>query len=279
MINSSVPKIIHQIWMQGYDKIPKKFHANVEKNKMLNPDFTYMFWDETKILKLLKDPMLLDTYDNFDYMLQKVDFARYLILYYYGGITIDMDAYCIKPLSDMLNNMTEPYDIAISKSNLNFLESYVLCYRGEYYSNANIIAKTRCHFLKAMINQIVIDSKTLSKPYTQISAITNSTGPAFFTNFIYDYNDNVISPNKSIILLLDYHIVEPCKAGICDINDDTYIVHKHELSWINTPVKYIMNVYLVYSIEIMILVIIILIMLIILTIIWVKNSLPHNNML
>ena len=43
------------------------------------------------IKRLLKDnyPKYLKTYNAFPLMIQKIDFAKYVILYHYGGIYID----------------------------------------------------------------------------------------------------------------------------------------------------------------------------------------------
>nr|AEX62747.1 uncharacterized glycosyl transferase [Moumouvirus Monve] len=100
-----IPNILHQIWIQGYDKIPddlKKYFINCQK---VNNNFEHILWDDDKIRKLLIDkfdPEYLETYDYFKVPAQKADFARYAILYTYGGIYLDMDMVCRKNLESLL---------------------------------------------------------------------------------------------------------------------------------------------------------------------------------
>ena len=49
-----LPKIIHNIWIQGYEKLPnenKVTHANI---KNMNPEWEFMIWDDDMIKKMLK---------------------------------------------------------------------------------------------------------------------------------------------------------------------------------------------------------------------------------
>ena len=44
-----IPHIIHQIWFQGEDNIPKKYPNYSKSWKEMNPKFKYIFWDGEKI--------------------------------------------------------------------------------------------------------------------------------------------------------------------------------------------------------------------------------------
>ena len=98
-----IPKIIHQIWFQGKENIPehlKVFHQHwIEKN----PTFEVKVWDETTIgeeVEAFSDKATQDMYHNYPYMIQKIDLAKYIILYRYGGIYMDMDIDCLQGISD-----------------------------------------------------------------------------------------------------------------------------------------------------------------------------------
>ena len=86
-----IPKIIHQIWTQGCDKIPEKYHKYIEGWK--NKGYKYMCWSDESIKELLQkyDESLIQVYDYFILPQQRSDFGRYLILYLYGGFYIDID--------------------------------------------------------------------------------------------------------------------------------------------------------------------------------------------
>lgn len=47
-------------------------------------------------------PWFLDTFDNYVYPIQRADAIRYFVLYHYGGIYIDLDIGCLKPLDPLL---------------------------------------------------------------------------------------------------------------------------------------------------------------------------------
>ena len=58
-----IPKIIHNIWVQGYSNIPDDIRIQQLQIKKLNPDWEFIIWDEKMILQLLeKYPNVLRVY-------------------------------------------------------------------------------------------------------------------------------------------------------------------------------------------------------------------------
>ena len=89
-----IPKIIHQIWID--DKPPPYQYLNTWKNA--HPDWTYYLWDNESVAReTFTNQVLIDTYPA---IVSKVDLIRYELLYKYGGIYIDADIICLKPLDD-----------------------------------------------------------------------------------------------------------------------------------------------------------------------------------
>lgn len=94
-----IPKIFHQIWLSkdgvSVDRPAKKsYQQNVQDLIRLNPDFTYMWWSNEQIEKLFDDPLFTKYKSQFDQMsphICKCDFARYMIMYKYGGVYFDLD--------------------------------------------------------------------------------------------------------------------------------------------------------------------------------------------
>src|SRR5438105_4960637 len=99
-----IPLIFHQMWLDT------KSHSNMEPEKykvlgypevcrQVNKEFKHMFWDYNKLVTLFEDPQLAK-YKSFWYNLPKIyekcDFARYAIMYLYGGIYLDLDFECYK---------------------------------------------------------------------------------------------------------------------------------------------------------------------------------------
>jgi inositol phosphorylceramide mannosyltransferase catalytic subunit len=90
-------KIVHQIWLQGVENIPESYRRGLESINKYTPNWIHKIWDEIDILNLLRQyPEYLHVYYKLAYLHQKVDFSRYVILYVYGGIYIDMDVELIK---------------------------------------------------------------------------------------------------------------------------------------------------------------------------------------
>ena len=100
-----IPKIIHQIWIQGYDNLPSELKIKHETIKTYNPDYRVILWDSAKIEDLLKKYDKISKFYNdianfsgFVKIFQsQSDVARLVILYEYGGFYLDIDYYC--PLS------------------------------------------------------------------------------------------------------------------------------------------------------------------------------------
>jgi mannosyltransferase OCH1-like enzyme len=94
-----IPKIIHQIWIQGRDKVPDRLKKMMETCHYSG--YQYYLWDDKMIMELLHhygDKELIKIYQVQEHKAGQADIARYLILYYYGGFYIDADYVCQKKL-------------------------------------------------------------------------------------------------------------------------------------------------------------------------------------
>lgn len=123
-----IPKIIHNIWIQGYDNLSEKNKENYNKNKKLNPGWRFIFWDEPMIIELLKKyPKIHNIYNNVENLSYtfkiniyaiKSDISRYMILKECGGLYIDFE--CISSFIDLFNEDDTVYTIS-SKISLLYL--------------------------------------------------------------------------------------------------------------------------------------------------------------
>jgi len=238
-----IPKIIHQIWIQGENNIPEKFIGNLNKIREMHKDWEYKLWDEIKILQLLQNnKKLIDMYYKFDYLHQKVDYAKLIILYAYGGVCIDMDAYTIKPLDDLVEEYGD-FDFIISNlKDLGFIGNLNTCGKTtKCVNNGNFFGKPNAHIVKHIIEKV----NNNCYPFDiKMSCIQKTTGPRFFNHVISEYLKNKNIKNKSSVKFLDYKLLEPCLMDFCDISDDTYIVHKHAGTWVSEFFKKIGRLYL-----------------------------------
>jgi mannosyltransferase OCH1-like enzyme len=91
-----IPRILHFIWI-GEKKRPDYWMSWMVKN----PEFEIVFWDERMINHLrLKNVKLYDEYYSKGEYHGAADVARVEILEKHGGIYMDSDSICIKPIND-----------------------------------------------------------------------------------------------------------------------------------------------------------------------------------
>lgn len=94
-----IPKIIHYCWF-GNKKIPKEFQTYIDGWKQLCPDYEIKKWTEENF------PYKKSIYAAQAYRAKKwafvTDYARFRILYEYGGIYLDTDVELVKPLDSLL---------------------------------------------------------------------------------------------------------------------------------------------------------------------------------
>jgi len=113
-----VPRILHHVWIQGYDAMPSEDRKNVDNLHRLNPGWKNIVWDDEMIQKLLqKYPEILNVYNNvqnlpetdarINPLASKSDIARWVILYEYGGCYMDADVVCITGLDEIMEKLPD----------------------------------------------------------------------------------------------------------------------------------------------------------------------------
>ncbi|KAL3235361.1 Mannosyl phosphorylinositol ceramide synthase CSH1 [Nakaseomyces bracarensis] len=97
-----IPKIIHQTYKT--EDIPEQWKESQQKCLDLHPDYKYILWTDEMALNFIKEeyPWFLDTFEGYNYPIQRADAIRYFILSHYGGIYIDLDDGCERRLDPLL---------------------------------------------------------------------------------------------------------------------------------------------------------------------------------
>ena len=222
----SIPKITHQIWMQGFENIPEKFKKNVDDLHKLNPEYEHKQWNEeslrTECLKYSKE--CLERFDAFDLMIMKVDLGRYAVLYNYGGISVDTDMVQLRSIRNTPGIDSETFIIS--------RQSFPLGLIG-YLNNAMICTSIHNTIMQTIINEIIQDKRKCSDFLLNEICVDTITGPKFITKVLK--NSNIQN------LILDSKYYEPC-ANLditCKPDKDTIMDHKHEGSWASSYILYI----------------------------------------
>ncbi|KAL1958999.1 hypothetical protein VTO42DRAFT_3240 [Malbranchea cinnamomea] len=80
----------------------------IHRTHKTNPQYTQYFWTDESARDFIKDwfSWFLPTYDSYPFAIQRVDALRYFLLWFYGGIYLDLDILCRRPLDPLLRTHT-----------------------------------------------------------------------------------------------------------------------------------------------------------------------------
>ena len=196
-----VPRILLQEWFvfpgaKGKYKsidIPKHWKCSPESINRLMPDWEYILVDNEMADMLVRNyfPDFYGTYNNLEYHIMKVDALRYMFLFLYGGVYMDLDIELMKPLDDLFY---EDADIYVVKSGN----------MGSIYTNSFLASKPRCGLWLDCLEEI-------KKPYEywmigKHLKTMYKTGPMMLTRVI---NENKY---KYHIKNIPKNLVMPCSS-------------------------------------------------------------------
>jgi len=220
-----IPKVTHQIWFQGWNNLPEKYHRDTEKLSILNQNWEHVKWDEQSLRAECEkfSPEALVKFDGFTNMIQKVDFGRYVVLHNYGGVSVDCDAECLRPL-DKIPGL-DRYDIIVSKNSLNRMENKVASFgfaKDLLMFNNATIACAKEHALMKQFIEFLIENESWNEDETLDTQL--QTGPLIMSIFFNKYIDD--------IFIEDAEIFEPWG----NITKRTILNHKYDQSWVS-PMK------------------------------------------
>lgn len=231
-----IPKIIHQIWFQGKSECPHLDNCKTWREK--NPKYEYIFWDEPMMKELVQSKYLYlyDKWNNYNYIHQKIDMFKYILMDYYGGIYADVDSVCLKSFDSLVNQ----YDgIVVSSLSSNSVESWVTFGTTEPVNNGVILSKRGHPFWKLYIDKIL----NQKGPWiTKFNEINSTTGPSFFSKCVNEYKSDNLNND---IIILDHTYFEPCFSGdsYCKVGKNSYVDHQHSQTWINPVMQFLTKLY------------------------------------
>lgn len=99
--NIKIPKVIHQIHL-GNKPLSNQELKWQKTWKTYNPDWEFILWDDERLKSI--DIINQDYLDDCDNYSMKSDILRFDILYQFGGLYIDTDFECLKPIDPLFND-------------------------------------------------------------------------------------------------------------------------------------------------------------------------------
>lgn len=240
MLNTNICKIIHQTCKDN--KPPKKYQKFIDSWKDKHPDYEYKLWTDEDNDNLVRTdfPEFYEMYKGFGHFMMRVDFARYCILYKYGGLYVDLDFECIKPIDMLLCNR----DIVLGSVKEEVLGSIVEIAFIATVKNHHIW-KDMMYYIKYSRDSII--DNLYKYIFGAMCMVGMTTGPIAFTNFLsinnmYDRKDiKILSPiylypknwmSTDFATYKEYN-----NSKNINISPKTYAIHHYEDSWLDEKVK------------------------------------------
>jgi mannosyltransferase OCH1-like enzyme len=191
-----IPKVIIQTWKDT--EIPEKYLPLMNTLRIMNPDFTFLFFTDTDIDDFIKEkyPEYYSTYLRLPIKIQRIDLFRYLAVYHFGGFYFDLDMLSENPLDDNLltfSGSVWPVDQDLFRNGCTSLrQSYcdngVKFLLGQYAFGAH----KKDAFLKILIDHIHdnIDDYVEGNDHTH-HYVYKTTGPLFVTDLYLKFKDEI----------------------------------------------------------------------------------------
>jgi mannosyltransferase OCH1-like enzyme len=107
-------KFIFQTWKNT--DVPEQWKKPQESVINMNKGYEYKLFTDEDNRNIIKNyfPFFLETYDEFEYNIQRADAVRYCILYIHGGIYLDLDYQCNKSFDELENTLIKPINLVRS---------------------------------------------------------------------------------------------------------------------------------------------------------------------
>ena len=199
-------KKIHQIWL-GEKSIPKICKKWMDSWKDLNPQWEYKLWDEQNIKEL--------NFENLDIYSKKFnpgyrsDILRYSILKKFGGIYVDTDFECLKPLPS--NILQYKFIAGMMFGNNPCIGNSILLSAPNFLLMDNILSYIKSKDYKNDINHIINNSgpNTVTREYFKLNKNNKNECLILPSNYFYPY------PNFMLDKQIDrYKEIEDFSIGI-----------------------------------------------------------------
>ena len=95
-----IPHVIHHIWLGS--SLPKRFEALRETWRRHHPAWRHVLWGDDEAASFdMRNKAAFDRATNFG---EKSDLLRYEILNRYGGVYVDTDFECVRPLDELVDS-------------------------------------------------------------------------------------------------------------------------------------------------------------------------------
>jgi mannosyltransferase OCH1-like enzyme len=219
-----IPKIIHYCWFGG-KPLPKPAQKSIASWRKHYPDYEVIEWNETNY-NVHKIPYISEAYNARKYAFVS-DYARFDILYEYGGIYFDTDVEVIKPFDDLLDNN--------------------ICFAGfedlKYINPGSIFAGEK----QTVIAKEIMDFYSKHRFIKEDGSCDLTPSPKILTNILLKYglsqngNYQVLKDRVFTAYPAEYFCPMDYKTGILTVTNDTYSIHHFAGTWLSKQMRQLLK--------------------------------------
>jgi mannosyltransferase OCH1-like enzyme len=200
----SIPRVFHQVWINDHQpELPEQFRRYRDGWLEKHPHWEYRLWNLKNLPFRSRHADLLAR-SKVPYA-QIADVLRYEILYELGGVYLDTDFECLRPIDDILKGVT----------------NFACSDNGKALTNAILGAEKSSTLMFRCVCEI---PSRLGHQSPNVE-----TGPTFFTRVVLRHgfhNDLTVFPTK---WFYPYKWNEPHRAN--ETFPESYGVHRWAHSW------------------------------------------------
>lgn len=215
--NNMIPKIIHYCWF-GRNPLPELALKCIESWKKFLPDYAIHEWNEDNY-NVRKIPYISQAYNAKKYAFVS-DYARFDILYQYGGIYFDTDVEVIKDLSPIIE-----------------AGSFMGVERvGALNAGLGIASPAATDIFKEILDSYAEDNFINNDGTLNLKTVVIRVSDIFrkygFTNV-----DQIQDVEGYQIYPAEYFCPKNFRTGILNVTDNTFTIHWYDSTWLNEDAK------------------------------------------
>ena len=224
-----IPKIMHFVWL-GKQQIPENLTKCMKTCCEHHPEWKKMVWTD----KNMPAPFFFTDEYNIDRNpARRSDLIRLQVLYNYGGVYLDTDIECIKPIDKLMEGHNfvmgtecgEPWKKDCNRTHIN---------------NAVIASTKRSILVEKLINQVKenykkIDISSQDKP---LDYVAHLSGPVLFNNMINEIKNNKGTKIYSAEYFYPLHYSNrmdirkwQIPSNKTELDEKTHLIHHFASSW------------------------------------------------
>jgi inositol phosphorylceramide mannosyltransferase catalytic subunit len=191
LLMPGIPKVIYQVY--ATKDLPPVIGENAQRIQSLNPGWNYRLFDDNEMIEFVRatyGEKMLSCYERINpkYGAARADLFRYLLMYKFGGVYLDIKSSMTMPLDQVL----QPDDVYLlskwsSGKGQHFegwgKHSKLKQIGGEEFQQWHIVAAAGHPFLKAVIESVVdnIDRYNPVVHDTGKNGVLKVTGPIAYS--------------------------------------------------------------------------------------------------